>query len=426
MPLDGYRQNEDGLLNTELEYNNDENFYMEKEGVAAPQYRSSFMTSKQNSYDEDDISHGHQDEYQPEEDNAYGELEKEQRNDGNGVRGGGEVDTESQGEFHLYDGEEYHGSSHGSASINGSTENEYPDWRSLQQDYLQNRQKQRQKQALRSASARRSRSTRDESPMPRQYQQQVSNKEDRPEIGERLYLHALEMKRKKDLRYQLQKQKEEEVVKPKLHLVTQQNIHPFKEDKKKEENRSNSAPRYLQLYDQRISIKKKKKSLQSQYRKQREEEKKLRLETRPESRSRHSASVPRFMHLYERAKVKQMQETSKKNKEKEEEATKKRQVRKNTTTPQRIARLYEMTRKSQQEGRQRREKIEKELQKTKQKPTGRSVSVNRRAVTEPLEVGLYDRGMAKKRALELKRARAAAERDDPNETFKSPLLNPVH
>lgn len=441
MPLDGYKQNENGILNTELEYSNDENFYSQKE-VATPQYRSSFMTSQRkeesfdvdqhhDSYDEDDISHGHEDDYQPEEDNGYRELEKEQRNDGNGVKGGGEADTESQGEFHLYDGEEYRGSSHGSASasVNGSAENEYPDWRTLQQDYLQNRQKQRQKQALRSASARRPRSTRDASPMPRQYQLSVTDRtdrEDRPEIGDRLYLHALEMKRKKDLRYQLHKQKEEEVVKPKLCLVTQQNIHPFKKDKT-EENRSNSTPRYLQLYDQRISIKKKKKSLQKEYQRQRDEENKLRLETRPGSRSRHSASVPRFMHLYERAKVKQMQETSKKNKEKAQEETKKKQIRRNTTTPQRITRLYEMTRKSQQEGRQRRDKIEKELRKAKQKPTGRSVSVNRRAVTEPLEIGLYDRGMAKKRVLEMKRARAAAERDDPNETlFKSPLLNPVH
>lgn len=439
MSFDEDQPNEDSEFGGEEVYNNDNQYSDRKEEGNTQKFRSSYIQSmmaerkeesfvverRQDTYDGDhdrNIS-GSSDENQPEDDDEYrqpedAEEDEQQHHDDN-IGGGGEEDAESQGEFHLYDGEEYHGS-----SASGSVNNEYPDWRTLQQDYLQNRQKQKQKQAQRSVSARRARPLRNESPLPRQHHRSPDNKSKQVDIGDRLYQHALEMKRKKDLRYKLKKQEEEEVVQPKLHLVTQQNIHPLKRDNSKE-NRSSSTPRYLHLYDQRLVIKKKKKSLQKEYNKLREEENQLHLETRSKSRPRNSNSVPRYMHLYERAKLKQMQEVSRKNKEKAEDANKKEKSRKNTSTPQRITRLYEISRKNQQEGKQRREKIEKQLQKVK-KPMGRSVSVNRRAVTEPLEVGLYDRGMAKKRALEMKRAKAAAERDDPDEVFKSPLLNPVH
>ena len=69
-------------------------------------------------------------------------------------------------------------------------------------------------------------------------------------------------------------------------------------------------------------------------------------------------------------------------------------------------------------GKQRREQIEKE--KLKRIPK-RSASVpGRKQMTEPLNVGLYDRGLAKMRVLEIKRAQAAADRDE--DIFKSPLL----
>ena len=272
-----------------------------------------------------------------------------------------------------------------------------PDWRSLQQEYLLNRG-QKEKSS--------NHSVRDRSPAPR-LRSSSRDVEENHVASDRLYRHAMEMKRRKDARYKWKKRQEERVVEPKLNLVTKKTDHmrPTRE-------RSSSTPRYLHLYDQRI-VKERKERLREKEKLQfMKENNQLRLSTRSMSRPRASSAGPRGLHLYEQARMKQ------KKIEEEKKERERRERKKSVNTPERINRLYEMSRRSQQIGRQRRVAIESSRKQPK-----RSISVGaRRKVTEPLDVGLYDRGMAKLRALEARRAKAAKVRDDENYK-ESPILS---
>lgn len=272
-----------------------------------------------------------------------------------------------------------------------------PDWRSLQQEYLLNR-------AEKGTSS--NHSVRDQSPAPRLRSSSRDVDEDHV-VGNRLYKHAMDMKRRKDARQRWKQREEERVVEPKLNLPTKKTNHlrPARE-------RSSSTPRYLHLYDQRIVKERKERMRQQEKLKFMKENSQLRLSTRSASRPRASSAGQRGLHLYEQARTKQKKiEAEKKERERREK------MKKSVKTPERINRLYDLSMRSQQAGRQRRASIENSGRQPK-----RSASVGaRKKVTEPLDIGLYDRGMAKLMALEARRARAAKERDD--EKYKeSPIL----
>lgn len=279
------------------------------------------------------------------------------------------------------------------------------DWRSLQQQYLIDRTRQ---------NSPRSRSVRDFSPQPRQ----KSSSRAARNSGDRLYRQALVLKKKKDARHQMKLEQEQD-VKPNAHEV----LSRMNRSASNSRTRPSSVPRYLQLYDHGKIIKKKHEgNKQRQEKELKERRNHMNLMSRSSSRTRSSnepSTVPRYQHLYQVAKKKQTIEKRKK----EMQAVEQRRrtatpSRRNATTPQRITQLYERSKSSQMKGKQRREQIEKE--KLKRIPK-RSASVpGRKQMTEPLNVGLYDRGLAKMRVLEIKRAQAAADRDE--DIFKSPLL----
>lgn len=330
-------------------------------------------------YDRDEVD----DQYEDEDEVKYGRKT---------------YDDETQ----SYEGGQYmdnHNHNHQHGNNEGGYENPIaPDWRALQQDYLANRG------VKGSNNGRASSRARDQSPYAEQ--RAITNGE---RSGSRLYNHAIEMRRKKDMRCR-KKKEEEEKIKPKLELVTQRG-------KTDRNARSSSTPRCLHLYDQGKALDRRKKVAQEKDEKQFQEKNKLQLVSRSSSRARQSSSVPRHIHLYEKAKLKRMKQQKAENAKEKEKVV----VRKNVNTPQRINRLYEMSKSTQKEGKLRREQIEK--QKKMEKKPQRSASVSsRRGYTEPLDIALYDRGMAKKRVLELKRAKAAAERYD-DKYKKSPLLN---
>lgn len=296
---------------------------------------------------------------------------------------GGEYQQESNS-----DEEEYEGEYENEGAISS-------DWRAMQQEYLANQGRQRSRSRMQNL--------RDPSPARRQADA----------VGNRLYNHAMLMKKKKEAMYK-NKKLEEEQIKPKLELVTAKKSQGSTGEGRA---RSSSTPRCLHLYEQGLVMNRRKKMAKEQQEKEMVEKSKLQLVSRSSSRARQASSVPRHIHLYEKAKLKQMKE-----KRKEADLVKKEQKknsRRNVSTPQRINHLYELSKDKQKEGRQKRDKIE--LSKKLDKNPNRSASVGRRMYTEPLDVGLYDRGMAKLRALEIKRARAAAERDD-EQYKKSPLL----
>lgn len=264
-----------------------------------------------------------------------------------------------------------------------------PDWRYLQEEYLRNRANHK--------------AAKDAAMSPRRRANDVGQR-----TAERLYRQGVFKTRKKEAIDRKKKEMEEEEIRKRKAKVSKS-------------LRSASAPRCLRLYDQGLVMNRRKKSREQQYEKHLKEKNKLELITRSSSRSRQtreSSNLPRHIQLYERAKMKQMKEKSKK----QAEGKSRKTVRKNVSTPQRMNHLYELSRRSQQQGKERRHKIEKEKMQKKNARNRRSVSVNsNRSFTEPIEVGLYDRGMAKMRALEIKRSKAASERDD--DTFKpSPLL----
>ncbi len=286
-------------------------------------------------------------------------------------------------------------------------EKSYNDWRSLQQKFLLERMNQKSS---------RSGSMRDQSPMGQRQGLDSEGTKRINMVGDRLYSHAREMKRRHDSRIKA-KQYEEAQIKPKLELATKRsnsNLRSISISRSESNATSSSTPRYQHLYAHGMIMNKKKQAMQKE--KDFEmKQRKLRLESRPSSRARQATSVPRYMHLYERAKAKKEQETLKIN-----ETEVKQVVRKNVTTPQRIDRLYALSGRSQQEGKQRRERIEKE-KKEQRVPPPRSESVGRREITQPLDVRLYNRGLAQMKKMEMKRAEAAAERDD--DSFKSPFLS---
>mmetsp|Transcript_15483 Transcript_15483/g.17688 ORF Transcript_15483/g.17688 Transcript_15483/m.17688 type:complete len:370 (+) Transcript_15483:100-1209(+) len=271
------------------------------------------------------------------------------------------------------------------------------DWRALQEEYLHEK-------AVRK-HPRKVLTVRDQSPIPTRKTKEVSK-----EAGHRLYNYGLNLQRKKEAMSR-QKQREEEEYKPTLNLVSKKRYQSAGNP-----SRSDSTPRFIRLYDQGQIMNKKKQSLKEQQEKDENENRKLRLESRSSSRARQSSSVPRYLHLYEKSKLKQAKEQQR---QKANEVNNK-PIRKNVGTPQRINHLYDLSRRSQQMGRERRQQIEQA--KKKESIPKRAISVGRRSTTSPLDVGLYNRGLAQMRKLEALRKQSAAQRDDNEYDYKSSVL----
>ena len=196
--------------------------------------------------------------------------------------------------------------------------------------------------------------------------------------GERLYKHASVLKQRSEARI---KAKEEEEAAPKnLDLATRRSSSTIR-SQSASRSRSSSVPRYEHLYLQGIKMKEVQNGKIQERERERIERNQLQLHTRSSSRPRDSGNhIP---------------------------------------TKGRSEHLYEMSRKSQREGRERRESIERN--KLESKPV-RSVSVGRRGLTKPLNVRLYNQGLRSMKEIEMKRKASATERDDSS--YKPPpILN---